>query len=321
MKDASIYLYANHYAQSILRLKQNSGRMPDNNEWIDYFKKDYTDAVACHTYTLKNRDVNMDSMETIRWWIIPAMELVIVHLQDITMQEDAKKKTGFFLSSLSHELRTPIGTLLTHLEILSLPDISQEIYNKSLCFIKNETMRISRLINNMIKIGRLSVREEIEFAPLDLTFLIEKVLSETRESAKMKNIGIRFEVIKPFPMVMGNQDYIMQVFLNLIDNAIKYSRNGDEIIISLGQKKDKALCTITDTGPGIAEKNIAKVTQLFYRINPDKSEGCGLGLPFVKEILRHHGSNLFITSRTKGSNTGTSIQFTLPIIKELKSKG
>ncbi len=120
----------------------------------------------------------------------------------------------------------------------------------------------------------------------------------------------------PLPLVVGQEDRLLQVFLNLLDNAVKYSRPGDRAVVSLAQTEGGVECVVRDTGPGIPAEHVPHVTRRFYRAAPQKIEGSGLGLALVEEILRRHQSHLEIESHTEGEETGTRVRFVLPVLPE-----
>ncbi len=107
---------------------------------------------------------------------------------------------------------------------------------------------------------------------------------------------------------------LKQVFLNLLDNAIKYSRSGDRVDVSLRQRQGEMACAVCDNGPGISAQHLPHITRRFYRGVPEGGGGSGLGLALVVEILRRHQSRLEIESQTEGEKTGTAMRFALPIL-------
>lgn len=106
------------------------------------------------------------------------------------------------------------------------------------------------------------------------------------------------------------------VFLNLLDNAVTYSRPGDRVMVSLQHIQKGVECTVCDTGPGIPAQHLPHVTRRFYRAAPQAAAGSGLGLAIVEEILRHHESRLEIESQAEGEETGTRVRFVLPVVTD-----
>ncbi len=253
------------------------------------------------------------STHFVRWWVSPLGDLDLVFLLDVTTQQRAEEAARSLINDLSHELRTPLATILTHLEVLSLPRVSEEIRGQSIQLLKAEAQRMSRLVNLMLELGRLETSLEIERRPVNLLALVEELVAQLNPQAEERGIVLSVEANAPLPMVLGDGDRLRQVFLNLLDNALKYARPGDRAVISLGLEDEGIRCVVRDTGPGIPARHLPNVTRRFYRAAPQEIEGSGLGLALVEEILRRHQSSLEIESCTEGENAGTSVSFVLPI--------
>jgi len=240
----------------------------------------------------------------------------VVFLQDITSQTRAEEAAGRLLSELSHHLRTPLAAILTHLEVLSIPTLDQATAQLSLHLLKEEAHRMARLLQHMLDLGRLETRAEVERRPLDLPGIVEEAVAQITPQAEEKGIILTMEVGTPLPLVVGDGDWLKQVFLDLLDNAVKFSRPGDRVTVSLRPEAERVLCSICDTGPGIPAEHLPHLTRRFYRAAPQAVEGSGLGLALVAEVLRHHQSRLEIESHTEGEATGTCVRFTLPTLPE-----
>ncbi|MCJ7550331.1 MAG: HAMP domain-containing histidine kinase [Anaerolineae bacterium] len=223
----------------------------------------------------------------------------------------AQRASRSLISNLGHELRTPIATLLTHIEILGLDDVGDDVHTQSLQLAKREAQRMSRLVNDMLELGRLEMTETLTRRPLSLLALVEDVVAQTMPRAVAGNVTV--DIVSPptLPLVLGNTDRLRQVLLNLLDNAFKYAGAGSRATIELSTATGGVVCTICDTGPGIPPEHLPFVTQRFYRAAAETVEGSGLGLALVAEILRHHGSELEITSSV-ADDTGTCVRFVLP---------
>jgi two-component system phosphate regulon sensor histidine kinase PhoR len=201
------------------------------------------------------------------------------------------------------------------LEILQLPDIFTETGQQSLRLLKTETQRMSRLVHRMLELGRLETSAEIELGPIALLGVVERAVAQMTPEAEERQIALSLQADTPLPLVLGNADYLLQVFLNLLDNGCKYSRSGDRVEVSLQRSPDGVACAVCDTGPGIPAEHLPHVTRRFYRADRRGVEGSGLGLALVKEILRRHQSRLEIESHAEGEETGTCARFVLPVSK------
>ncbi|RLC93169.1 MAG: hypothetical protein DRI77_12120 [Chloroflexi bacterium] len=307
--------YANPYARRLLGLTSPDGPLPEAT-WFSLLEQDREAARREVGAMGRYRSVSLPSDRVVRWWVTPWNNLDIVVLMEATAQHRAEQAASYLFSSLSHELRTPIGTILTHLEILRLPDVSDEIRQQSLHLLQVETRRMARLVNQMLELGRLETDAEIERRPVDLLALAEQAIAQSAPQAEKREIDLSLQAQTPLPLVVGQEDRLLEVFLNLLDNSIKYSRPGDRAVVSLERTEEGVACVVRDTGPGIPAEHLPHVTRRFYRAAPQKIEGSGLGLALVEEILRRHQSQMEIESHTEGEETGVWVRFVLPVLPE-----
>jgi len=175
---------------------------------------------------------------------------------------------------------------------------------------------MARLVNDMLELGRLETSAEIERRAVDLLTVVEQAIAQIAPQAEEREIAVSLEADAPLPLVLGNADRLKQVFLNLLNNAVTYSRPGDRVMVSLRLEREGIACAVSDTGPGIPAEHLPHVTRRFYRAVPKGEGGSGLGLALVKEILRRHQSRLEIESQTEGEETGTCVRFVLPVLPE-----
>jgi len=236
----------------------------------------------------------------------------LVFLLDVTGQQRAEEAARSLVNDLSHELRTPLATILTHLEVLSLPDVSPGTGGQSVALLKAEARRMGRLVHQMLEIGRLETSGELERRPVDLLGLAEETVAQVAPLAAERSIALSLAADAPLPLALGDGDRLRQVLLNLLDNAVKYSRPGDRVVVSLEREPQGIRCTVRDSGPGVAAVHLPHLTRRFYRAAPQEVEGSGLGLALVAEILRRHESCLEIESQTEGEETGTRVWFVVP---------
>jgi two-component system phosphate regulon sensor histidine kinase PhoR len=312
------YHYANPYAQRLFGLAALSGALPDA-PWADALKKDCATAHNPSPTAGRYRGVALDD-RFVQWWVTawradetsaPVFALFVL---DATAQQRAEHSARDLFSDLAHELRTPIATLLTHLEVLRLPALSDDMREQSLGLMQVEATRMSRLTNALLDLSRLQVTEQIERRPVDLLSLVQEIVAQMRPRAQDKDVDLTLESDAPLELVIGDAGRLKQVFLNLLDNALKYVQAGDHVSVSLRQGQNVVRCTVLDDGPGIPAQHLPHITKRFYRGVPEGSGGSGLGLALVKEILQHHQSNLVIESETQGERTGTRVRFELPIL-------
>jgi two-component system phosphate regulon sensor histidine kinase PhoR len=261
------------------------------------------------------RVLNLSGDRAVSWWIYSLAQGSLVLLTDLSQQRQAERSSQLFLSSLSHELRTPLTAVLAHLEVLRTPNLPGEVRDNSLHLIHQETNRISRLVQSLLALSRLETSVELERRPTDLLLLAEEAIAEVILEAEARQIAITLQADTGLTRVLADPDKLKQVFLNLLDNGVKYGRSGDKIEVCLHKKSEGVGVTIRDTGPGIPAEHLPHVGQRLYRARTDV-EGSGLGLALVGEILRRHQSELTIESKAEGAETGTAVSFTLPKVAE-----
>lgn len=310
---ARTYRYANPYARRLLGLRSPAGSLPDT-EWAERLRDDRAAAREAEVTIGRYQTVSLTSEKSARWWVTPWRDWDIVFLLDVTDQKQAEQASRYLLNSLSHELHTPLSGILTHLEILQLSDVSQEIRQQSLAMLKGEAQRLSRMMRLMLELGRVETSAELERRPVDLIAVAEQAVAQLAPQAEEREITLALEAGTPIPLVLGDRDRLMQVFLNLLDNVLKHCRAGDAAVVSLETAEQGVGCSVRDTGPGIPSAHLPHVTRRFYRAAPQKVEGSGLGLALVEEILRRHGSELRIESEAEGEETATCVRFILPIL-------
>lgn len=317
LDDIGACRYANPYARRLLGLETASARLPDAG-WGHLLEIDRLAARSEVVPVGRYRTVALAEGRFAQWWVTPWRDWTLVFLLDMTTSHQVEQAAQFFLSDLSHELRTPLATLLTHLEVLRLPHIPDETRQQSIYLMQVEARRMARLVHDMLELGRLETSAELERRPVDLLAIVEAALAQVRPQAEAQQMALSLQADTPLPLVVGDADRLKQVFLNLLDNAVKYSRPGDRVIVSLQPTPsgDGVACAVCDTGPGIPAEHLPHVTRRFYRAVPDEIEGSGLGLTLVAEILRRHQSRLEIQSRSEGAETGTCARFVLPALPE-----
>ncbi len=308
--------YANPYARRLLHLPDGETVLPDT-DWSPLLEADRaaarqeTSAAGAGRY----RSITFASGRTARWWVAPwdddgAGRTDFLFLLDVTTQQRTEGAGRALINDLGHELRTPIATILTHLEILGLSDVGDDIRRQSLALSKDEARRMARLLNDMLELGRLETAQELPRRPVDLVALVEEVVLQSTPRAAERQMALSLEAESPLPFVSANADRLRQVFLNLLDNAFKYARPGDDVTVSLQRAPSGVACAVCDTGPGIPPEHLPHVARRFYRAAPQSVEGSGLGLALVTEILRRHESELVIESLVEGGS-GTCARFVM----------
>lgn len=304
-------LYTNVRARQLLGLTMEDTSLPVA-PWRGELEQDLISARPPGAFQPHYRTVILSPDNALSWWICPLPDINYIVMEDVSRQHKADQTARVFLGNLSHELRTPLTAILTHLAVLRAADVPESARQASLDIIHQETSRMARLVPMLLELSRLELAEPLSLRPLDLALVAEDAIAQVILEAEARDILIALDMPSPLPRVLGDPDRLKQVFLNLLENAIKFVRTGDKIEVVLCAQPGGVRVAIRDTGPGILDEHLPKVGQRFYRVHTDVT-GSGLGLALVQEILRHHNSRLEIESRTTGEHTGTIVSFSLPI--------
>jgi signal transduction histidine kinase len=234
-----------------------------------------------------------------------------------------------FLSMVSHELRTPLTSVIGFAKIINkkldstiFPQIATEDkkilkavkqVGDNIDIIVSEGERLTALINDVLDLAKLEAGKiEWKSEPISLAQIIEQAIAATSALFEAKKLKLFLEVEEDLPEIVGDRDRLVQVLINLISNAIKFSEKGS--VICRVRRTDNAIAlSIIDSGIGIAETDQSQVFEQFRQIGDtltDRPKGTGLGLPICKQIVEHHGGIIWVESELgKGSN----FSFTLPI--------
>jgi signal transduction histidine kinase len=236
-------------------------------------------------------------------------------IQNELIQADMAKSE--FLSIASHELRTPLTTLLGYSELLLTRSLTESQKNEFLHFISEESIRLSKIVDDILDISRIEFQKDIEFRkkPLQLAELLMKNVRFYSEA----EMGYRIiaDIKQDLPLVNADSEKIEQAIKNLLDNAIKYSTGGD-IECKAFERDNMVWISVQDHGLGIPKQDIPNIFDRFYRVEQkDRSHigGTGLGLSIVKFIVDSHGGSLNLESE---EGKGTTIGFGLPIFQRNK---
>ncbi len=261
------------------------------------------------------RNLTFATGTTVRWWVSPQGRLDVIVLLDISAQHRARQASRSLLSDLGHELRTPVATLLTHLEILGFEDVNEDVRHQSLHLSKREAQRMSRLVDDILELGRLEATEVLAFRPLNFLTLVEEAVAQVAPVARELAISVEVTSDSALPLVEGHADRLRQVMLNLLDNALKYAGRGARVAVTLERISEGVRCSVIDTGPGIPAEHLPHLAQRFYRAGKDSGEGSGLGLALVQGILQRHDSTLEIESPVS-EGRGACFRFILPTVQQ-----
>ncbi len=215
-----------------------------------------------------------------------------------------------FISSVSHELRTPLTAIKGWSETISEID-DKETRTKGLRIITRETERLSSMVEELLDFSRMqNGKFSMQMSDTDIIAELADAVLMYGEKAKDDNIEIIFEADEDIAIVNGDKNRLRQVFINIIDNAIKYSQSGGTVTITTDKNDSRIVIFIADTGVGISKTDLPKIKNRFYKAN-NTVRGSGIGLAVADEIVKMHGGSLDISSEL---GKGTTVSITLPLV-------
>lgn len=226
----------------------------------------------------------------------------------------AENMKNDFISSVSHELRTPLTAIRGWGETAKMSiGVDESIVEKGLDVVLKETGRLSSLVEELLDFSRIqSGRLTVNMCPLKVSELLEEVANMYTELASQQSVSLTYTKPKYDSEIMGDRDRLKQVFINVIDNAVKYTEAGGQVLIEQYEEDGCVRVTVKDTGVGIPEQDIDRVKEKFYKSNKTV-RGSGIGLAVADEIIKQHSGLLFIAS-TEG--VGTTVTIALPIYEK-----
>ena len=250
---------------------------------------------------------------------------VAITLQDITREVALNEAKSQFISNVSHELRTPLFNIKSFIETLHEygEDLSESERKEFLATANNETDRLTRLVNDVLDLSRLESNRRYEFSAVEVHQPIEQVLRTYQLNAKDKQITLEKDIEANLPASLGNYDLLLQVFGNLVGNALKFTPAGGKVMIRAYRAPYKTnrlnpqliqnvRIEIGDTGLGIDAEDQAAIFDRFFRVENrvHTLEGTGLGLSIVKNIMDKHNAQVNLVSEV---GVGTTFWFDLPV--------
>lgn len=246
---------------------------------------------------------------------------LLISLQDVTTVLRSERMRVDFVANVSHELRTPLTSLVGFIETLRGPARDDpDAREKFLAIMQDQSGRMLRLLRDLLSLSRIEMDEHTR--PRGRVRIDEVIASVTDLLAfKARSRGIRFRVELPadLPPVLGDEDQLMQVFQNLVENAIKYGEQDSSVTIQGERRGDGRLAvSVIDKGRGIPRDHLPRLTERFYRVDPARSRemgGTGLGLAIVKHIVNRHRGRLTIDSQ---EGVGSTFTVTLPLAESTK---
>lgn len=233
-------------------------------------------------------------------------------VQELAAVDQAKNQ---FIAVLSHEMRAPLNTTRNWLQILRRPDLPAEKLHRGLEVIERNVSAQTRLIDDLLDVHRMAAgKVTLELAPLSLATLLDSAVEDVLPSAAEKGIALERDLEATNAAVSGDASRLMQVFGNLLGNAVKFTPKGGEIQVALRVTGSVAEVSVTDTGAGINPEAIPHLFELYRQADPFASRshgGLGLGLAIARQLVLMHGGT--ISAHSAGRGHGATFLVSLPL--------
>ncbi|HEY6154164.1 MAG TPA: ATP-binding protein, partial [Candidatus Udaeobacter sp.] len=220
-------------------------------------------------------------------------------------------------ANVSHELRTPLSILRGYIEtLLDSPKTPHEELIRILCIMQRHSDRLELLVEDLLTLAQLeSTNPNLQMGTVDLSSFLPEMLRDWEKKLKSKQLNIILDVPPELSPICVDRVRLQEALYNLLDNAVKYSRERGEIRLSIQQHDKEIELIVSDKGIGIAKEDLPRIFERFYRADKarssDKIRGTGLGLAIVKHIAQLHGGRVEADSEL---GNGTTIRMILPSI-------
>ena len=319
--ESGLIISSNDVAKQFLNKKLNSRNI---NEFIEI--AEFKNLEESNQKNNLNEEFHFQTSDILKRSLIIKVKkiednLFAILLLDMTSQRNLEKVRRDFVANVSHELRSPLTSLVGFIETLLSGNVQdEETRNKFLKIMDEESKRMNRLIDDILSLSKVETEEHITpNTTISLIDPIKHIISSINEKRLKEDNKILIDDLRDDPeinfFISGNIDEINQVFVNLLENAIKYGFDNTNVIVRIEQLKNKEIkVSVINNGEGIPDKYIERLTERFFRVDKARSRkigGTGLGLAIVKHILIKHRAQLSINSIP---NQETNFSITFPII-------
>jgi len=235
---------------------------------------------------------------------------VLAVMHDITGLRSLERMRSEFVANVSHELRTPLTTIKGYAETLLEEENRRdpETVVRILTVIDREAGRLARLLKDLLNLSQIeSSKAVMKKQQVDLTQVLQEAVTLLQAQAREKSLEICLEALPdPRPTLNGDPDWLLQLFIDLLDNAIKYTPEGGAITVTLARQQGELVVAVADTGIGIPARHLSSIFERFYRVDKARSRsvgGTGLGLAIVKHIIEAHGGRVEVQSKVGEGTT------------------
>jgi two-component system sensor histidine kinase SenX3 len=242
----------------------------------------------------------------------------VVIIEDVSERKRLDEVRRDFVANVSHELKTPMGALGILAETL-LGETEPEVAERLARRIHHEAFRISRVIDDLIDLSRIESEQTLHLEPVDMDPVINEAVERVRAAAEQRGVEVQVATAEPDLVVLGDRRQLTSAVFNLLDNAVKFSYEGSVVRVAPRTEGRELAIQITDSGVGIPARDIERIFERFYRVDPGRSRetgGTGLGLAIVRHVAANHHGSVQVDSR---EGEGSTFTLRLPLQPEERS--
>jgi len=252
----------------------------------------------------------------------PQEDKTMIVFHDVTRLKKLEKVKEDFVANVTHEIRTPLTAIIGYLETIKNGAIGNiDETKKFVDIILNQAERLNRLVEDLLTLSHIELKElKFNFENVSINAAITNVISLVETKAKEKKITIHNNVRENFPMIRADKDKLTQIFVNILDNAVKFTPESGRITIAAKEADAYTAVSISDTGIGVPRDEIQRLGERFYRVDRSRSRdlgGTGLGLSIVKHLMIAHGGRMEIESEL---GRGTTVFLLFPLAKKEQNR-
>lgn len=312
----------NEEAKRILKCDTNK-KVEDKNISSVIGEKDLLNEILLFKGSKKNKRTQLTTSEDIVYKInldpiyLQDFDNIIIgsiiNIEDITTKVKLENMRSDFVANVSHELKTPLTSISGFVETLRLNEnIDINTRNRFLGIIESESDRLKRLIDDILLLSFIENNEKMSLDKVSIYQVFKEVYEMTIYMANSKNIKLDYYFDDKEIEILSNRDYIKQIFLNLVDNAIKYTPENKKIEVYVKKESKNITIKVIDEGVGIPKEDINRIFERFYRVDKARSRdvgGTGLGLAITKHIVKSLDGTIVVNSEL---NKGSEFIVTIP---------
>jgi two-component system phosphate regulon sensor histidine kinase PhoR len=239
--------------------------------------------------------------------------LTLIVLEDLTAKRYREAFYRNFVSNASHELKTPLTVIQGHVAAVSEGLAEDDACQTSLRIVAQEAARLTQLVDNLLLLSKLEMPDfALDRRLVNLEAVVEDAILQMSDLAEQRSISLNLQRESRLPRISADQARLKQVFINLLDNGIKYNREGGSVTVRLVADEKRVIARVIDTGEGIPAQDLPHIFEKLYRVERRRGryvEGSGLGLSIVQHIVEQHGGAISVESQM---GAGTTFTVTLP---------